>query len=218
MENIFQAYPEEGKVLNIFYQLGLVFLMFSSGFNTCIGVDKKNLKTIGCVFTGATVLPMLAAVPFARLFQESFIGAQGSEISCRCSAISLAAANIPKVNRITKSMSNSLTLVGIQLNLLHNFSCGRFLLFFGVAFGLEAAGTVIMLLFTNLKKQVIINFAITMNARGGPGIVLATVAYSYQIIKKMKTKNLQLLPCARSHFCRSGKLPSQCIQPETRNT
>ena len=79
MENIFQAYPEEGKVLNIFYQLGLVFLMFSSGFNTCIGVDKKNLKTIGCVFTGATVLPMLAAVPFARLFQESFIGAQAAK-------------------------------------------------------------------------------------------------------------------------------------------
>ncbi len=39
-----------------------------------------------------------------------------------------------------------------------------------------------MLLFTNLKKQVILNFAVTMNARGGPGIVLATVAYSYKII------------------------------------
>ena len=35
---------------------------------------------------------------------------------------------------------------------------------------------------TNLKKQVILNFAVTMNARGGPGIVLATVAYSYKII------------------------------------
>ena len=39
-----------------------------------------------------------------------------------------------------------------------------------------------MLLFTNLKKQVVINFAVTMNARGGPGIVLATVAYAYEII------------------------------------
>ena len=72
--------------------------------------------------------------------------------------------------------------MGIQLNLIHNFSLGRFLLFFAVAFGLEAAGTVVMLLFTNLKKQVIVNFAVTMNARGGPGIVLATVAYSYEII------------------------------------
>ena len=30
MESIFQSYPEEGKVLNLFYQLGLIFLMFSS--------------------------------------------------------------------------------------------------------------------------------------------------------------------------------------------
>lgn len=30
MESVFLAYPEEGKVLNLFYQLGLVFLMFSS--------------------------------------------------------------------------------------------------------------------------------------------------------------------------------------------
>ena len=28
MESIFMAYPEQGKVLNLFYQLGLVFLMW----------------------------------------------------------------------------------------------------------------------------------------------------------------------------------------------
>ena len=70
IENIFQAYPEQGKVLNLFYQLGLIFLMFSSGFNTCIDVDRENLRTIGCVFTGATILPMAAAIPVAGLFQE----------------------------------------------------------------------------------------------------------------------------------------------------
>ena len=31
MEGIFQAYPEEGKVLNLVYQFGLIFLMFCSG-------------------------------------------------------------------------------------------------------------------------------------------------------------------------------------------
>ena len=51
-----------------------------------------------------------------------------------------------------------------------------------MAFGLEAVGTVLMLQFTNLKKKVILNFAVTMNARGGPGIVLATVAYASKII------------------------------------
>ena len=39
-----------------------------------------------------------------------------------------------------------------------------------------------MLLFTKLSKNMKLNFAITMNARGGPGIVLATVAYSANII------------------------------------
>ena len=40
MGKIFFAYPEEGQVLNIFYQLGLVFLMFLSGRSTEIKVDS----------------------------------------------------------------------------------------------------------------------------------------------------------------------------------
>jgi len=316
---LFQLYPEEGKVLNLFYQLGLVFLMFSSGFNTRIEVDQKNLKIIGCVFTGATVIPMAAAIPFAGLFQEHFIGEKGNDISfLLVFMIGVAITSIPVISKIffdmgvmsTKFANTVLTvstfqdlclwillniatriasageigladmllviaftlgmfiaaklvtdhlnsgyrrtvkatdfyticfisllllcavlyrfginimysafltgyivkavsqddaeangrmeaaadfsfslfvpiyfaLVGIQLNLIHHFSLGRFLLFFVIAFSLEAAGTVIMLLFTDLKKRVIVNFAVTMNARGGPGIVLATVAYSYRII------------------------------------
>ena len=73
-------------------------------------------------------------------------------------------------------------LVGIQLNVIHDFSFIRFCLFFSIAFGLEFIGTWIMLLFTKLSRNMRINFAITMNARGGPGIVLATVAYASNII------------------------------------
>ena len=73
-------------------------------------------------------------------------------------------------------------LVGIQLNVVHDFSIVRFLLFFAIAFGLEFIGTWLLLLFSGLKMSTRLNFAITMNARGGPGIVLATVAYSYDII------------------------------------
>lgn len=317
--NIFQAYPEEGKVLNLFYQLGLLFLMFSSGFNTRIEMDRKNGKIIGCVFTGATVLPMLGALPFVGLFREHFIGESGSAVSfLLVFAIGVAITSIPVISKIffdmgimnTRFANTVLTvstfqdlclwvllnvatrmasagsvnladmllvivftlgmfvlaklasdhirrgyarilkatdfytvsflvlllvsavlyrfginlmysafligyivkavsqrdpdaegrmeavanfsfslfvpiyfaLVGIQLNLIHNFSLGRFVLFFAIAFGLEGIGTVLVLLTTDLRKPVIVNFAVTMNARGGPGIVLATVAYSYRII------------------------------------
>lgn len=101
VEATFQAYPEEGKVLNLFYQLGLVFLMFSSGFNTCIDIDKRNLKIIGCVFTGATILPMAGAVPFAKFFQKYFIGENSNYISfLLVFIIGVAITSIPVISKI----------------------------------------------------------------------------------------------------------------------
>ena len=317
-EQIFFAYPEEGKVLNIFYQLGLIFLMFLSGYNTDIKVDKSNAKTISLVFIGATVIPMAGSIPFFGMFKEHFIGSIGNEFSyCLVFAIGVAITSIPVISKIffdmgimnTKFSNTVLTvstfqdlclwillnvatriaqsgeiklgemivivlvtigifagiavisrfikqikkewkantfytlsfvlllltcgglyiaginimysafivgylikavfgveentkksmqfleniafsffipvyfaLVGIQLNVVHDFSVPRFLLFFVIAFGLEFIGTWLLLLPSGLKMSTRMNFAITMNARGGPGIVLATVAYSYNII------------------------------------
>ena len=73
-------------------------------------------------------------------------------------------------------------LVGIQLDVVNNFSLFRFILFFIIAFGLEFIGTVGTMLITKLSKKAIISLGITMNARGGPGIVLATTAFAYGII------------------------------------
>ena len=317
-EQIFFAYPEEGKVLNIFYQLGLIFLMFLSGYNTDIKVDKTNAKTISLVFIGATILPMAGSIPFFGLFKEHFMGSINNELAyCLVFAIGVAITSIPVISKIffdmgimntkfsntvltvstfqdlclwillnvatriaqsgeiklvemivivvvtigifvaialisrfikqiksewkpvtfyslsfvallltcgllyiaginimysafvvgylikavfgteetVKSRMHSLehiafsffipiyfALVGIQLNVVHDFSVPRFLLFFAIAFGLEFIGTWVLLLFSGLKMSTRLNFAIMMNARGGPGIVLATVAYSYNII------------------------------------
>ena len=317
-EQVFFAYPEEGKVLNIFYQLGLIFLMFLSGYNTDIKVDKTNAKTISLVFIGATILPMAGSIPFFGLFKDHFIGSIQNDVAyCLVFAIGVAITSIPVISKIffdmgimntkfsntvltvstfqdlclwillnvatkiaqsgeiklvemivivlvtigifvaialiskfikqiksewkpvtfyslsfvallltcgllyilginimysafvvgylikaifgteetVKSRMHSLehiafsffipiyfALVGIQLNVIHDFSLPRFLLFFAIAFGLEFIGTWVLLLFSGLKMSTKLNFAITMNARGGPGIVLATVAYSYNII------------------------------------
>lgn len=317
-KSIFFAYPEEGKVLNIFYQLGLIFLMFLSGFNTDIIIDKKNIRTISLTFLGATILPMLAAIPFIGMFKDSFIGGINNDTAFGLVfCIGVAITSIPVISKIffdmgimnTKFANTILTvatfqdlclwillnmatriattgevrlgemivvvlvtlglfavitlvsrkmheikkeddakvfytlsivgllltcgllswagvnimysaflvgyvikaifgteksakekmaylekfvfsffvpiyfaLVGIQLNVIHDFSLVRFLIFFVIAFGLEFVGTWLFLLFSKLSKAMRVNFAITMNARGGPGIVLATVAYANNII------------------------------------
>ncbi|MBQ1432747.1 MAG: cation:proton antiporter [Ruminococcus sp.] len=101
MKKIFFAYPEEGQVLNIFYQLGLIFLMFLSGYNTDIKIEKKNTKTIGLVFIGATVIPMLLAIPFIGLFKKHFIGTASNDISFSLVfCIGVAITSIPVISKI----------------------------------------------------------------------------------------------------------------------
>lgn len=319
MESIFNSYSEEGKVLNIFYQLGLSFLMFSSGYNTKIDLQKKNTRIFLSLFIGSTIIPMAAGLPFVNSFAPYFIGEADSHAAfLLVFIIGIAITSIPVISKIffdmgiintrfanvvltastlqdlclwillntaidialseelnignmcivifltlalfllvhfagrklekvdiridnssfmqvcfislfvivaalsylkinimysafltgyiIRSITNKdknaeekvkcitdfsfsffvpvyFALVGIQLNLLHNFSLLRFLIFFAIAFVLEWVGTVVLLLAaTKLRKKVIWNFGITMNARGGPGIVLATVAYNYGII------------------------------------
>lgn len=318
-ENIFNGYAGEGKVLNIFYQLGLALLMFSSGYNTKIDLKKDNARVFMALFIGSTLIPMAAGLAFVKGFMPYFIGGADSGVSfALVFIIGIAITSIPVISKIffdmgimdTKFANIVLTastlqdlclwillntaidmsrrkeadlismcgvialtlalfaavhfiggrleavgaradnasfiqicliglfamvaalsclkinimyssflagniirafgsrggnaeekvkcivdfsfsffvpvyfaLVGIQLNLLHNFSLLRFIVFFTVAFALEWAGTVILLLAgTKLRHRAVWNFGITMNARGGPGIVLATVAYNYDII------------------------------------
>lgn len=319
MADIFNSYSEEGKVLNIFYQMGLSFLMFSSGYHTKIDLQKKNTKIFFALFIGSTIIPMTIGLAFVKAFAPYFIGEAGSHVAfLLVFLIGIAITSIPVISKIffdmeiintpfanvvltastlqdlclwillntaidialserlnvwsmsvvilltialfllvhfiggkfenadipidnssfmqlcfislfvivatlsclrinimysafitgyiIRSFTNRdknaeekikcitdfsfsffvpiyFALVGIQLNLLHNFSLLRFVIFFGIAFALEWIGTVLALFAsTKLRKKVIWNFGVTMNARGGPGIVLATVAYNYGII------------------------------------
>lgn len=317
MLGIFQSFEEEGKALNIFYQMGLIFLMFASGLNTRIGMDRGNAKLVGILFAGATILPFMAGTLLYPWFQADFIGELRSEGAfLLVFLISLAVTSIPVISQIffdlklmgtnfantvltvatiqdlflwiflnvaismasgqgTEFSSMAVTilvtlflfgaahqasklaslplpmssasfctltisflflmvvalsyfhinlmysafitgyivkflaqrkeeylekvralsdvsfsffipvyfaLIGIQLNLIHDFSLERFLAYFVIAFGLEFIGCYLALQLTSLKKKAILNFSIVMNARGGPGIVLATVAYYYKII------------------------------------
>ena len=312
--SVFKNFVEEEKVLNIFYQLGLVFLMFSSGFNTTISINKGNALNYGLLFFGATVIPMTLGIPFINMFESDFIGSANNELAFAfvfliCAAIT----SIPVISKIffdigmmnTKFSNMVLTvstlqdlclwillnlsislvetgefklktflittaltigllfisklleiflkkrniqlkgnvlsvsflvlfivvyllsvininlmyssfiagyimkalvpqdskeiekikefsmclfvpiyfaLVGIQLDVVNNFSLIRFIIFFIIVFGLEFIGTVGTMWFTKLKKKTVFGLGITMNARGGPGIVLATTAYAHNII------------------------------------
>ena len=101
MESIFNSYNEEGKVLNIFYQLGLSFLMFSSGYNTKIDLQEKNSKIFFSLFIGSTLIPMIAGLVFVKGFEPYFIGtADSSAAFLLVFIIGIAITSIPVISKI----------------------------------------------------------------------------------------------------------------------
>jgi Kef-type K+ transport system membrane component KefB len=75
-------------------------------------------------------------------------------------------------------------IIGFKIDLIHNFDImffGMFLLFCII---FKTIGTMLAAKIVNQNWLQSFNFAVAMNARGGPGIVLATVAYDIGIINE----------------------------------
>jgi len=136
------------------------------------------------------VLPISFLVSFITIYilSKFNINIMYSSFISGCIMKSILSSESTKEIEKIKDFSFSLfvpiyfALVGIQLDVIHHFSLLRFCLFFVISFGLEMIGTTGMMLLSSLKKKTALSLGITMNARGGPGIVLATTAYSYNII------------------------------------
>lgn len=136
---------------------------------------RKEISTTYYYTVSFIALPVVSAVP-----HHFSINIMYSAFLAGYVAKSISANNKTALDRMeaVKNFSFSFffpiyfALVGIQLNPINHFSITRFALFFAIAFGLEAIGTTAMIWFTKLKRSAAVNFAVTMNARGGPGIVL----------------------------------------------
>lgn len=101
MGQIFNSYSEEGKVLNIFYQLGLSFLMFSSGYNTRIDLQRKNSRIFFSLFIGSTLIPMVMGLVFVKGFAPYFIGTADSYAAfLLVFIIGIAITSIPVISKI----------------------------------------------------------------------------------------------------------------------
>jgi Kef-type K+ transport system membrane component KefB len=73
-------------------------------------------------------------------------------------------------------------LVGLKLNLTRGFSLWMLVVFMGGSCLIKVIAVAVAGYFAGFRRLDLINLAITTNARGGPGIVLASVAYDAGII------------------------------------
>jgi Kef-type K+ transport system membrane component KefB len=89
-------------------------------------------------------------------------------------------------------------IVGLRLDLLHEFSPLFFLLFFAVACVAKAASVWAGARLAGESGRGAWNLAVALNARGGPGIVLASVAFDTAIISQQFYAVLVLLAIVTS--------------------
>lgn len=94
-------------------------------------------------------------------------------------------------------------IVGLQLNLASNFSVGFFVLYLIFATIVQSVVVYFTCRLIKTDKQTSLNFAAAMNARGGPGIVLSSVAYSLGIINQDFFAILVMLALVTSWFAGS---------------
>ena len=89
-------------------------------------------------------------------------------------------------------------IVGLRLDLIHAFSPLFFALFFAVACSAKAASVWVGARLAGETERGARNLAVALNARGGPGIVLASVAFDTAIISQQFYAVLVLLAIVTS--------------------
>ncbi|MDD5633997.1 MAG: cation:proton antiporter [Candidatus Omnitrophica bacterium] len=108
---LFNAFAEEGKLISIIYWLGLILLMFVSGFEIQKKFSSEDKKIVGAVILGATVIPFIAGwiAPYIYDF-SSYMGPKNNMFAMRIViAIAVAVTSIPVISKIF-----------IDLNVLHS--------------------------------------------------------------------------------------------------
>jgi Kef-type K+ transport system membrane component KefB len=91
-------------------------------------------------------------------------------------------------------------VVGLQLDLIHQFDPLFFLGFLAFAVATKSLGTLVSGYIGTRNWRSSMNLAIALNARGGPGIVLASVAFSAGIIGEAFFVTLVLVAIVTSAF------------------
>jgi Kef-type K+ transport system membrane component KefB len=91
-------------------------------------------------------------------------------------------------------------LVGFQLDLVHSFPTLFFLEFLVVATAVKALSVYASARIVRETHSASVNLAVAMNARGGPGIVLASVALDAGIISRSFYASLVMLAVTTSLF------------------
>lgn len=99
---LFAAFEAESKLISLFYWLGLVLLMFTSGFDLQKSLDRDDKRTILGLTLGSTIIPFAAGWSAPYFFDFSpYLGEKKNLLALQLIiAIATAVTSIPVLTKI----------------------------------------------------------------------------------------------------------------------
>lgn len=101
-QSVFAGFPGQDALLSGLYWIGLVALMFTSGFRVQRKLDTEDIRTATAVMMAATVLPFLCGWFAADVFDFSpYAGPAQSQLAFRLVlGVAFAVTSIPVISKI----------------------------------------------------------------------------------------------------------------------
>ncbi len=98
----FNAFPGEGQIISLIYWIGLVLLMFISGFEIQKSVSGDDKRIITTLLLGATTVPFLIGWFAPNFFDFTpYLGTKGNMLAFTIVlAIAIAVTSIPVISKI----------------------------------------------------------------------------------------------------------------------
>lgn len=172
---------QPGSALGAAYYLGVVCSALAAGSIVAMRGENSAMRRIAGDVR-SELLFILAVVCLCLLLNiPPLFGALVSGMALGGCGESKATAQV-KTFGLSFFVPIYFAIVGLRLDLLHAFQPAFFVGFFVLACGIKAGSVYLGARICGEPFSTARNYAIAMNARGGPGIILATVAFDAGII------------------------------------
>jgi len=148
-----------------------------SRFNILIRTHPSRYALFLCFSLVAAASLLNVNIIFGAFLAGIAIGVMPEEV------FTLAKAQIKSIS-LALFTPIYFAVVGLKLDLIHSLDIFFFLSFLIFSTALKGGGALTVGRLTKQKRLASLNLAIALNARGGPGIVLATVAFDLGLISE----------------------------------
>jgi Kef-type K+ transport system membrane component KefB len=192
---VFAAFNEEGKLVSSIYWIGLILLMFVSGFEIERSFSKGDKKIIIALLLGSTIIPF-AAGWIAPAFYDftPFMGVKGNLLALKIIiAIAVAVTSIPVISKIfidLKIMNTRFARIVLATATIHDIILWVAL---AIATGLVSASALSAASITTTVIITLLFFGVALLVM--PRLISYTSKLRYNLIIKSSVSGYALFIC-----------------------